>query len=199
MGRSQINLVTKMKWASVSISLIVAIASFKWISISLWLDMNQGLLAFLGLLAASLVQVIPVTANFLQADKLTPSEAMRLSDQLAKQQRYWIGLLAATLLTFAVVLIASVLKDRTMLEIPTFGKFDVGPSWSAALAFSITFVLVKMIGLFDGVISLQQLRSELVLNEAKRNAAEQVEKAQAELIVPQNITPSDYGRIIRPH
>lgn len=68
-----------MKWVGLLLPLLAAFAGWQWVPLVLWIDMNQGLLAFLGLIAAALVQVIPVTANFLQSDELTPEEARRLS------------------------------------------------------------------------------------------------------------------------
>ncbi|QDZ27005.1 hypothetical protein [Noviherbaspirillum sp. UKPF54] len=194
-----------MKWVGIILPTIIAIASFIWMPLSVWIQMNQGLLVFLGLLAAALVQIIPVTANFLQSDRLTPIEAERLSAQLGKQQLYWIGLLASTVAAVVLVVIISALdKKPTEIEIPKLGRLDIGtidiaPGLSALVAFAISFVLVKMFGLFQGVISLQKLRSELVINAAKRAAAEQVKQASSEVSLPQQLVPDDYGKIIRPH
>jgi hypothetical protein len=188
-----------MKWAGIIVPILCSVAGYFLVPIGLWIELNQGLLAFLGLLAAALVQVIPVTANFLQSDRLTPVEAERLSAQLSKQQRYWVGLLVSVVVTFVVVVVVSILKDRTQLPLGRFGTADIGPTFSAVVTFALTFVLIKMTAIVSGVMSLQHLRNELVLNGAKRAAAEQVQKAQAELQVPPNLVPSDYGRIIQPH
>ncbi|WP_144022280.1 hypothetical protein [Caballeronia sordidicola] len=160
--------------------------------------MNQGLLAFLGLVAAALVQVIPVTANFLQSDDLTPEEAIRLSRGLRTQQRYWLGLLASVIFAFVIVVIASVLKERTVVTIWHERTVDISSAASLIICASITFVVVKLTGLFAGVISLQILREELVINSAKRRAADRAEVAQRAVDLPAVITPEGYGRIIQP-
>jgi uncharacterized protein YgbK (DUF1537 family) len=188
-----------MKWAGILLPAILAVIGFKWIPLSTWIDMNQGLLAFLGLLAAALIQVIPVTANFIQSDQLTPIEAEHLSKQLSKQQRYWIGLFASTIATVVIVVIVSVLKDLKPLEIPRYGYLDISSVLSGAISAAMMFLVVKMAGLFQGVTSLQKLRNELVIAAAKRNAAEKVEKVQREVILPQNLVLDSYGQIIRPH
>lgn len=188
-----------MKWVGIILPIILAVMAWHWVPMTIWAEMNQGLLAFLGLLSAALVQVIPVTANFLQSDRLTPEEAGRLSVQLTKQQRYWIGLLASTITTFVVVVIVSVLKDRTKFPLFSYGEIDIGPACSCLVAFSLSFVLLKMIGIFQGVISLQHLRGELVMNAAKRNASEQAKQAQNEVALPEQVTAAGYGSIIRPH
>lgn len=188
-----------MKWTGIVLPVFLGISAFCLVPIGVWIDMNQGLLAFLGLLAAALVQVIPVTANFLQSDRLTPVEAEKLSKQLLKQQRYWVGLLISVVATFVIVVLVSVLKDRTVVPISLFVNLDLGPVFSGLVALTLSFVLIKMTAIVGGVMSLQHLRNELVLNAAKRNAANEVVAAQAEFQVPQGLNPADYGRIVHPH
>ncbi|MCE1241558.1 MAG: hypothetical protein LWW83_16720 [Azonexaceae bacterium] len=76
-------------------------------------------------------------------------------------------------------------------------------SWGAVVVFfvasSLSFVLVKMLGLFDGLLSLHHLRGELVINSAKRDAAEKATKLQQSIDLKTQITPEGYGQIIRPH
>lgn len=191
-----------MKWVGILVPAILAVVGAFGVPIIVWIDMNQGLLAFFGLLAGALIQVIPVTANFLQSDRLTPAEAVRLSAQLSKQQRYWVGLLISTVTTFAIIVVVSVLKDRTEWPLGRFGKFDVGPIFSALVTFGVSFVLIKMTAIVSGVMSLQQLRNELVLNAARREAAAEIERLQQRQQETQaglgNVIPSDYGSIIPP-
>lgn len=184
--------------AGLLLPLIAAAIGWQWIPLGLWIDMNQGLLAFLGLIAAALIQVIPVTANFLQSDDLTPDEAARLSKGLRKQQHYWLGLLASVIVAFALVVIASVLKNRTTISLHSGRTLDFAPMASLLVSASVTFVVVKFAGVFGGVLSLHRLREELVLNAAKRRAAERIEAAQKSISFPSKITPDDYGSIIQP-
>ena len=184
-----------MKWVGLLLPLLAAFAGWQWVPLVLWIDMNQGLLAFLGL--AALVQVIPVTANFLQSDELTPEEARRLSQGLRKQQHYWLGLLASVIAAFVLIVIASVLKDRTTFSIFN-QKIDIAPAASLLVSSAITFVVVKLLGLFSGILSLQRLREDLVINSAKRRAAEKIEAAQKSAPLSARITPDDYGSIIQP-
>lgn len=184
--------------AGLLLPLIAAALGWQWIPLGLWIDMNQGLLAFLGLIAAALIQVIPVTANFLQSDDLTPDEAARLSKGLRKQQHYWLGLLASVIVAFALVVIASVLKNRTTISLHSGRTLDFAPMASLLVSASVTFVVVKFAGVFGGVLSLHRLREELVLNAAKRRAAERIEAAQKSISFPSKITPDDYGSIIQP-
>lgn len=91
---------TKRKIFSLLLPVIAGIAAAYYTPLSLWFDMKEGLIAFLGFIAASLMQVMPITANFVQADKLTPTEAKKIVDSLTRQQHYWIGLLTLQLLHF---------------------------------------------------------------------------------------------------
>lgn len=174
-----------------------------WTPLIFWYDMKEGLIAFLGFLAASLVQVMPLTANFLQSDSLTPSEANRLTASLTKQQHYWIGLLSATIVAMVIVIVGAALKDRVANLAPLFQYHQYEISWSSMICFfiasSVSFVLMKMLGLFNGMLALHHLRGELVINTAKRNAAEKISQIQREAQISTPLVPSDYGNVTRPH
>lgn len=185
------------------IPLVCAVLAWKWFPLSVWVSINQGLIAFLGLLTAALIQVIPVTANFLQADHLYPTEAQRLSSALEKQQKFWLGLLAATFATFVLVIIASAIPAKASVgfTVPVWGAYsiDVGRIASAILALAVSFLMARVGSVLLGVMSLQRLRSDLVIIGAKRRAAAEAEKQMQAAILPQHIVPPDYGKIIRPH
>lgn len=194
-----------MKVLGVFMPLLLGAAAAAWTPLSLWFDMKEGLIAFLGFLAASLVQVMPITANFLQSDKLTVPEAESLTRSLTRQQHYWVGLLSATIVALVAVIVGSGLKSIVDGAGPLFRhEWFINISWSSVVTFfiasSVSFVLVKMVGLFEGMLSLHRLRVELVINSAKREAAEKATVAQREsrLVPPQ--LPADYGAVVRaPH
>jgi hypothetical protein len=59
-----------------------------------------------------------------------------------------------------------------------------------------------MTAIVGGVMSLQALRNELVLNAARREAAaqeRQAQQAQQNVTIPPGVVPADYGSIVRPH
>lgn len=192
------------KLIALFVPFLFGVAAAVWTPLELWGEMKEGLIAFLGFLAASLIQVMPVTANFLQSDNLTPSEAERLTASLTKQQHYWIGLLSATIIAMVLVIVGAAIEER-ISEIPPFfvHKYFLDISWSAFVCFSIassvSFVLMKMLGLFQGVLALHRLRGELVINSAKRKAAEKIEVIQKEAQISVPLVPRDYGQIISPH
>jgi hypothetical protein len=193
-----------MKLLAVFVSVLLGMAAALWTPLTLWYDMKEGLIAFLGFLAASLMQVMPLTANFLQSDKLTPSEAKRLTDSLTKQQHYWIGLLSATIAAMVIVIVGAALKERVISLEPAFQhRWFLNISWSAVVCFiiasSVSFVLMKMIGLFEGMLSLHRLRAELIITGANRYAAETATAIRKEAEITEPLVPPDYGRIVRPH
>lgn len=188
-----------LKIIAVAIPLLIGVAAALWTPLQLWYDMKEGLIAFLGFLAAALVQVMPVTANFLQSDRLTPAEAVRLTASLTKQQHYWMGLLSATIAAMVIVIVGAALNERVAGSTMLF--LSIG--WPAVVCFfvatSVSFVLVKMLGLFEGLMSLHHLRGELVLNAAKRDAAEKIDAIQKKAEPANSITPVGYGRVVHPH
>lgn len=193
-----------MKLLTLFIPMLLGIAAALWTPLALWYDMKEGLIAFLGFLAASLVQVMPLTANFLQSDRLSPSEAERLTVSLTKQQHYWIGLLSATIAAMVIVIVGAALKERVVNLAPMFQhRWFLDITWSAVVCFfiasSVSFVLMKMIGLFEGILSLHRLRAELVISGAKREAVEVAAAIQKEAVVTTPFVPPDYGKIMRPH
>lgn len=192
------------KFLAGSLPLLMGLAAALWTPLQLWFDMKEGLIAFLGFLAAALVQVMPVTANFLQSDKLTVAEAERLTASLTRQQNYWVGLLTVTLLAMVIVIVGAALNSRAALWDVIFEhRLFVNIGWDALVVFfvasSVSFVMVKMLGLFKGMLSLHRLRVELVLNAAQRAEAERIgalKKTPIEVTPP--LVPESYGMVIHP-
>jgi hypothetical protein len=190
-----------MKFLSLLVPILCGVSAALWTPLALWYDMKEGLIAFLGFLAASLVQVMPITANFLQSDKLTPLEAERLTSSLTKQQYYWIGLLSATITAMVIVIVGAALKGRVETLLPIFQhEIFLDISWSAVVCFfittSVSFVLMKVLGLFEGILALHRLRTELVISSAKRNAAEKIAAVRKDEEISTLVVPHDYGQIV---
>jgi hypothetical protein len=188
-----------MKYFAVIIPLSLGVAAARWTSLELWFDMKEGLIAFLGFLAASIIQVMPLTTNFLQSDKLKPTEALRLTTSLTKQLRYWIGLLSATIAAMVIVIVSAALKTRIVSIPPLFWGVEFSAVFSFLVVTSVSFVFMKMLGLFEGLLSLHRLRGELVLNAAKRDATESIASKIKETEADRSLVPDDYGRIVHPH
>lgn len=185
-----------MKIVALVLPFVTGSIAYFYIPLVIWIDMNQGLLAFLGLVSAAIIQVIPVTTNFIQSDPLTPAEAQALSRQLHRQQYYWIGLLGATIATFLILVLASILKERSVFHLAN-RDFDIAPLCSAVVTAALTFVFIKMGGIVKGVLSLQELRTQLVLDSARRRADERAKEMQRQAGLIEDIVPKDYGKIVK--
>lgn len=190
------------KLLGVLVPLLLGLAAAAWTPLALWFDMKEGLIAFLGFLSASLVQVMPLTANFLQSDKLSVRDAIRLTDSLTKQQYYWVGLLCATIFALVVVIVGAALKQFVDALEPLFSLDWIEVRWSALVTFliasSVSFVIVKMLGLFQGMLSLHRLRTELIIDAAKKDAADKARRERTEACMPAPTLPDGYGEIVPP-
>ena len=171
--------------------------------LAFWFDMKEGLIAYLGFLAASVIQVMVVTANFLQSDKLNPSEARQLSSALSRQQDFWVGLLVSSVVALIFVIVGSALKSYVGPQKISFGptlEYDVDLSKVVVffIAFTVIFVFYRMFALIGGVLSLHRLRSRLVIDAAEREAALQAKAMQEEAKPTSSFVPPGYGGIWEP-
>lgn len=184
------------KLASVIVPALVGAAAAFYTPLDLWLGMKEGLIAFLGLITASLMQVMPMTANFIQSDKLTPINARRLVDSLTKQQYYWMGLLAATISTLVIVIASAAISPYVLRSTQTWHGLTYGSAFSFLIASTLAFVLIKTAGLFEGMLSLHRLRGELVLAAAEKAASEKKDQIQGRAGTLTSTLPEGYGKIV---
>ncbi|WP_220815662.1 hypothetical protein [Pseudomonas paralcaligenes] len=181
---------------SIAIPFVSGMAAAIHTDLSLWYDMKEGLIAFLGFIAASLMQVMPITANFIQSDRLTPIEAGRLARSLTNQQHYWAGLLVATILALIFVIFLSA-STKSIIESQFSWYFLTAANISCFLiAAIISFVMLKMVGLLSGMLSLHNLRVELVLESANRAAKDRKEDIQSKAANVSPELPDGYGKVI---
>lgn len=181
------------------IPLCIGGAAAAWTELAIWIEMKEGLIAFLGFLAASLVQIMLITANFLQSDHLLLDDARRLTESLKKQQYYWVGLLATTIWTLIFLIVCAVLVHKIQdINIFLWHRYLI--SLSAILTFilvsSLFFVFIKMLGLFRGVLSLHDLRTEIILKNAQERTNHYPAMASK---FPQRLdVPEGYGEVVKP-
>lgn len=102
----------------------------------------------------------------------------------------------ATVAALLVVIISSALKNP-LEKLP--GEWH-GFSFSSIPCFFIAsffgFVLIKMVGLFEGMLSLHNLRAELVIESALRAAVEKKTAIQSSAGSVKPILPDGYGAIV---
>lgn len=187
-----------MRYSHLIIALMVCVASGYAVELGVWLEMRDGLIAFLGLISAALLQLIPVTTNFLVNDEITPEEAGRLSRALERQQNFWVGMLAVNVLTVVTLVLGTLFKNSLVVNFPRIGVVDLSFIVSGLIGALLAFVLMRLLSVLGGVLSLQKLRAALVMDASKRRAARRAEEFERKLSPPPDMTPSDYGRVISP-
>lgn len=164
---------------------LVGLLAFAFIPYKVYSSSSDGLLIFLGLLVAALVQVIPVTANFLQSDYLTEDEATKLVNALETQQKYWLGLLAVTASTCILLVAGKLIEEQSLSTVISVKEISVTLNLNQLLSCITSsllyLIIVKGLGFFPGVLSLQKLRGELAISAAKRRRIEKEEEIKRQV------------------
>lgn len=179
---------------SLLLTLVAAVCAYLWMPLASFIGIKEGLIAYLGFLSAAVIQVIPVTANFLQGDDLKPEETRRLNSQLERQQIYWIGLLGATVFCLVLVICISAIDPSSLTR---------GGSWlrwerflSGFVALTLSFIFTRMMGIFSGVLSLHRLRASLILAASVKRAQAKTTTEATSASSMRPILPPGYGEAV---
>jgi len=178
------------------VPIAAGLAAGRWMPITIWEGLSDGLLILFGLLAAALVQIFPVTINFLP-DTLTSDEIDRFGQALKVQQQYWMSLLCLTFFASFVALLVMGFKGHYPIMIPHV-SFGVAELLSFLSGFSATAVFLRAFGIVGGVLSLQSLRTSILKKAALNREEEQRLKLQQKIAaIPTDLSfiPEGYGRI----
>lgn len=161
--------------------------------------MTEGLLVFLGLICAAVLQVMPLTANFLQGEVLQPQQIQRLSAQLQRQQDYWVALFVGAVLTALMLIFSKAFSASitavTLLTLSTY-TLTLPQAIVFILVFMITFVFSKVFGIFAGLSSLAKTRRDMALLRAEDRMQSVVNEKTAGFDSSLPNLPENYGSII---
>jgi len=106
--------------------------------------------------------------------------------------------MAATISTLVVIIASAAISPY----ISGSGKNWHGLTYESGLCFLIaslmSFVLIKTVGLFEGMLSLHKLRGQLVLDAAERSAKKKKDELQNRAGKLTTTLPEGYGKIIDP-
>ncbi len=148
--------------------LFAAIASYYCVPISVWDKLSNGLLTFLGILVAALVQVIALTSSFGFSHPLPTQKTKLLIVALEKQQKLWLAMLCvAFLAAFFVVIGSAVASHEGAATQEKLFRELMSPFVSSAIAFLLSFLGIRSILIIPGILSLQRLKGRLELDAAK--------------------------------
>lgn len=141
-----------------------------WLPVSQWKSGIDALLVFLGLIIAALIQMIPLTANFLQSEDLTPEEIRDLSLKLEKQQDLWLGILTSAVI--AAILLVAIKYGVSFKPAEDSWKFVALDMLkrlvSATIGFALSITLLRFMDIISGVKSLQETKSAILYRISKR-------------------------------
>jgi len=103
--------------------------------------------------------------------------------------------LSASIATLIIVIVSSALKDPLSELNGEWHGLTYASACCFFIASALSFVLIKMTGLFEGMLSLHNLRAELVMDAANRAAKEKKEAVQASAGKLTTNLPEGYGEI----
>jgi len=178
------------------VPILAGVAAGFWLPHARWDDIDEGLLAFLGLIAAGLLQMIPATISFVQPEHVTPIQARAFSRDLEKLQRYWLGMLVFVLLTAVILIISRLFVGHSSVDMPYFEKVDFSQVLSGLGGFCFVLVIERALHIVPIVNTLQKRRTAIVIEAASRRTKAELEAQQAPL---PNVTPEGYGEIVSRH
>lgn len=152
---------------------------------------KEGLIAYFGFLSAAVIQVIPLTASFIQSDQLNPTQTRLLNAALRRQQIYWLGLLAVTVFCLIIYVACSAIDKDAFKD--NIGFVSPRGLISGFLVFSLAFLFSRMFGIFTGIMSLHSLRAKLVEDAADLRAAAKVDAHNTGGPAGVVVLPAGYG------
>jgi hypothetical protein len=148
---------------------VAAFAAYSGMPLEVWDGIANGLLAFLGLLVAALVQVISITASFGHPQSLPSPKIKRLIVALELQQRLWLAMLCIAFFSAVLVVFGTAIAKHGQEVIQEHSiRRTLAPWASALIAFSLTFLVIRSVLIIPGILSLQKLKGQLDLETAKQ-------------------------------
>lgn len=176
-------------------AILVGVAFYCYCPLNYWGSIIDGLLVFLGLVVASLVQVISITASFLQAETLSSKRIEELQGALDRQQNYWLGLLSLSIISAILLVVAKFRLPYLAQNLsPTQINQVISRVVSAMLGFLNAFIAIKFFGVVSGIKSLQTVRFKLALEQAKERESRAVINLVHSLEEPRPLNlPAGFG------
>ena len=180
-----------IRWWQLTVAGVVGVTAGVLLSLEQWSTYRPDLLVFLGIYAAALLQVAVTSANLSLPDYLDPVEAEKLSNQLMKQQRYWIGLFISVISSIFALLVVTYAKQDIVETSITLARLAGG-----LLGFLFVFLACQTFYFMEGLLSLQRLRGHYLIVGAQRKQAEKAEAvARGAADRPEFKVPEGHGEI----
>lgn len=185
-------------------AIVIAVGAWSLIPFSEWVKLSQELSIFFGFLGAALPQAMAMTAQSHSPKRIDLAKAGRVVAALRRLQIYWLTLFVLCGIGILVLvggkLLSSerMLGDKMIIDLPSIytlvlPDFSLAPAFSAALSVVLALLAFNLAGLGRGIISLQNLRNEALLDEMKAAATDHLKKLKSE--AAPYAAPEGYGDI----
>lgn len=188
------------------VSTIVGVISYFWVPFAKWQSsLSDALLVVDGLIIAALLQFIPMTTSFLQADDLTVAEVDAISVKLLNQQSYWLGMLLVCITLAGSLVVAKIYSHPNVVHWVFSWRvlFHIEQSIGFIIAFLFSLIMLRLFYLIRGVRELQQLKSGMVHNIAVRKQQGRIKQSKLRKLTFSPKDPSmglspGFGKIVDP-
>jgi hypothetical protein len=140
------------------------------------------------ILAGLIAQIIALVTMVFNPGRLAVKRVRQISVALEKMQAQLLALFAFYVITLAFALATKVLAEPGERE--SFSN-HAGPICLAATAFWVVFCLARTVDLGTSIMSVQKLRTKLLVQQAKEDASDPQSKT-SQPIEP-DPTPEAYG------
>jgi hypothetical protein len=171
---------------------VASAAAFAWFAKPTFFASSASeIVTILGFVLAALLPAMVLSATALRSGAFSVQRLVSLHAALAQQVAVFGGVFIYGLALCAVVIVGKAAE----WSVPVFGlgerQFDLSKVYGAAVAFGLTFLLLRVIAVVFGIRSVLNLVAQIAVDEARiRDAA----KFTSELGEYQ--TPTDYGKAI---
>jgi hypothetical protein len=177
-----------------------AVVTGLWLSGTMAKDVTAELITFFGIQAAIILPAMIFTAGILRPEGLSLPEAQRYRKALRSQMVFWIVLLALDFLTVVGLIVGKATDwEVTVPAIRGVGPTDMSWLLIGAATFLGVLALLRTIPFVKGVLSLQELNSELTEKAIKVRDSIALEQQRRDAEAEPFKKPEGYGKVTERH
>ncbi len=186
------------RWTNILVPLVVGVAAGWLVAVPFWDGSKQGLLVGLSVIAAGVLVRLARGLPFTTADQYEVEEIRKLTRAVAQIIRSLRILITAVLAgMLGLVLVKPILDSVQSVQLLSKYSMYVEKTLSGALAFILTYVVLRMLQVVKGDQDLTELQSYFVVRAVERKHAkrfdEQIASNQSQIFK----NPEGYGRTIQ--
>lgn len=178
----------------------LAVIAGLWLPTTIATTVTAELITFFGIQAAVILPAMIFTAGILRPEGLSLPEAQRYRTALHSQMIFWVVLLALDFLTVAGLIAGKASGWSVILPaIHGFGPLDLSWLQIGLTTFLGALAILRTIPFVRGVLSLQELNSELTEKAIKVRDSMMLEKLRQDAAASPFKNPEGFGKVTRRH